>query len=256
MNKRRTMLAALTGATSLSAVWQRPVVSSVVLPAHARSSSREIVLTDVLVEGTYPGEQLAAGPFFSQQNLFGVQFSNQPAELVITSTEIIYTVDGEESRFLHGLNTLKEDSTFSFRSPESSSIAGRLSQTLISPAHALDQDVSQVVIRARILSPTLVENRNITIDSDVVSALERSVIELSFSARGTVLCPTVTIQDGATVVLGDLVVETSRSSTIEVSSVPDLLDIPYVGALFRSGDKSVKRSELCIFITPEIVDPN
>ena len=224
------------------------MVNSVVLPAHAQTSS--IVLTDVLVEGTYRGEQLAAGPFFSQKNLFGVQFLKQPAELVITSTEIIYKVGGEETRFPHGLKTLKVEPTFTYRSPESPSVVRRISQMLIPTAHARDRELELVVlIQPHIVSTPIITNRNVNIESQTKAAIEEQVINMQFSARCTTQCP-----GGGTVILSDFVIDTLLSSTIEVASVSDLLNIPSVGALFRSNDRPVNRNQLCIFLAPQIVD--
>jgi len=63
---------------------------------------------------------------------------------------------------------------------------------------------------------------------------------------------TVTIQDGATIVLGGLL--TSRQIKIE-DKVPILGDIPYVGRLFRSESEEKRNVAVIITIQAELVDP-
>jgi type IV pilus assembly protein PilQ len=61
----------------------------------------------------------------------------------------------------------------------------------------------------------------------------------------------VLVADGQTVVLGGIY-ETERRET--VSKVPFLGDIPGVGALFRSKQRTDNKAELLIFVTPRILE--
>jgi general secretion pathway protein D len=61
---------------------------------------------------------------------------------------------------------------------------------------------------------------------------------------------TVTIKDGETVVLGGLM-KTQTSNAHR--KIPILGDLPLLGGLFRSTDKSTTRTELMVFLTPKIV---
>ncbi len=63
---------------------------------------------------------------------------------------------------------------------------------------------------------------------------------------------TLTIQDGATVVLGGVM--TSRKTKIE-DKVPFLGDIPYAGRLFRSDASRTFREAVIITVNAELVDP-
>lgn len=63
---------------------------------------------------------------------------------------------------------------------------------------------------------------------------------------------TVTIQDGATIVLGGVM--TSRKSTVE-DKVPFLGDIPYAGRLFRSEAEQTFNQAVIITVQAELVDP-
>ena len=61
----------------------------------------------------------------------------------------------------------------------------------------------------------------------------------------------VLVADGQTVVLGGIY-ETERRET--VSKVPFLGDIPVVGALFRTKQRTNNKAELLIFVTPRILE--
>ncbi len=61
----------------------------------------------------------------------------------------------------------------------------------------------------------------------------------------------LSLTDGQTVLLGGFITETRSSSE---NGVPGLMDVPYVGSLFRSNSIAVQRKETLIFITPYIVN--
>ncbi len=61
----------------------------------------------------------------------------------------------------------------------------------------------------------------------------------------------VLVKDGQTVVLGGIY-ETERRETI--NKVPFLGDIPFVGAAFRSTQRTNNKAELLIFVTPRILE--
>lgn len=63
---------------------------------------------------------------------------------------------------------------------------------------------------------------------------------------------TVTIQDGATIVLGGL--RTSRRTKVE-DKVPILGDLPLAGRLFKSDSSRTFREAVLIMVTAELVDP-
>jgi type IV pilus assembly protein PilQ len=60
----------------------------------------------------------------------------------------------------------------------------------------------------------------------------------------------VLVENGGTVVLGGIYEQTERT---QVTKVPWLGDIPYVGWLFKNQAKINDKTELIIFITPRIV---
>ncbi|UCC69415.1 MAG: type II secretion system secretin GspD [Armatimonadota bacterium] len=61
---------------------------------------------------------------------------------------------------------------------------------------------------------------------------------------------TINVKDGYTVVLGGLMRDTIHRSA---SRVPLLGDIPIVGSLFRSTNSKREKSELLVFLTPQVV---
>jgi len=65
---------------------------------------------------------------------------------------------------------------------------------------------------------------------------------------------TVSVRDGETIILGGII---RNSVTSSVKKIPLLGDIPLLGNLFRSTDKSNTKTELLVFLTPRVVrDPD
>ncbi|HMV65785.1 MAG TPA: type II secretion system secretin GspD [Myxococcota bacterium] len=62
---------------------------------------------------------------------------------------------------------------------------------------------------------------------------------------------TALVADNQTMVLGGLVGSTDSESE---SKIPILGDIPVLGALFRSRTKTIRRTNLMVFLTPHIID--
>ena len=84
------------------------------------------------------------------------------------------------------------------------------------------------------------------------------VMEVS-NATGTALTPTINrnyiqtsliVGDGQTIGLGGIISDSENNSQ---SRVPLLGDIPILGALFGKTEKSVRRFEMVIFITPHVI---
>ncbi len=63
----------------------------------------------------------------------------------------------------------------------------------------------------------------------------------------------VTVRHGQTIILGNLF---HRAEEKVVSKVPLLGHIPIIGELFKSRAFKDKKTELCVFVTPRIVDPD
>ena len=59
------------------------------------------------------------------------------------------------------------------------------------------------------------------------------------------------VENGATIVLGGIF---QQVSTNDVSKVPLLGDLPFVGNLFKSTTAIEQKRELLIFVTPKIIE--
>ena len=60
----------------------------------------------------------------------------------------------------------------------------------------------------------------------------------------------VLVENGGTVVIGGIFEQTDLTS---VTKVPFLGDIPYLGNLFKTTNRTSNKTELLIFITPKMV---
>ena len=60
----------------------------------------------------------------------------------------------------------------------------------------------------------------------------------------------VLVENGGTVVIGGIFEQNERE---DVTKVPFLGDIPYLGNLFKTRTKSSTKTELLIFLTPKVV---
>lgn len=61
----------------------------------------------------------------------------------------------------------------------------------------------------------------------------------------------IRMRDGQTLILAGIIQETDRTT---VSKVPILGDIPLLGALFRSTNRTNQRQEIIVLVTPQILD--
>lgn len=89
--------------------------------------------------------------------------------------------------------------------------------------------------------------------SQEVSSAEPTVtgVTTSPTIRKRSVDTKISLRDGATIMLGGLI---SESSTDSNSGVPLLKDIPGIGNLFKSSKRSRDRTELVILITPYILN--
>jgi type II secretory pathway component GspD/PulD (secretin) len=66
----------------------------------------------------------------------------------------------------------------------------------------------------------------------------------------TTVTSTVVVKDGVTIVLGGL---KSNQISKDTRGIPYLMEIPFIGNIFKSRDEDTKKQEIAIFITPKIV---
>lgn len=60
----------------------------------------------------------------------------------------------------------------------------------------------------------------------------------------------VLVENGGTVVIGGIFELTENES---VTQVPLLGDVPYVGNLFKTRNRSTSKQEMLVFITPKVI---
>jgi type IV pilus assembly protein PilQ len=119
--------------------------------------------------------------------------------------------------------------------------------------------IPAVAFKKAVLS--LAVTPQITPDGKIIMELEikKDSVGVQFQLQGggsipsidtKALATQITVNNGETAVIGGIYEENTRG---DVTKVPVLGDIPYIGALFRNTTKSENKSELLIFITPRIV---
>ena len=64
------------------------------------------------------------------------------------------------------------------------------------------------------------------------------------------LSTTVKVRDGQLVIIGGLI---SEQRNIDENSIPGLSDLPIIGDVFKSKDKSSSKSELVVLLLPKII---
>ena len=103
------------------------------------------------------------------------------------------------------------------------------------------------------VKPTIYAGNQIDLEikQEVSEAVQNSTSGLSTPVINTRTVSTqLSLEDGATVLLGGLITENASSKT---SGLPGLQDIPGVGFLFGTQTVQATRSELFVFITPYII---
>jgi type IV pilus assembly protein PilQ len=89
--------------------------------------------------------------------------------------------------------------------------------------------------------------------SSIGSSVNTGDGEISLLQTRTLNSGEIRLRDGQTLILSGIIQESDRTS---VSKVPILGDIPILGALFRSTNKTNQRQEVVVLLTPQILDDN
>lgn len=105
------------------------------------------------------------------------------------------------------------------------------------------------------VTPQIDDSGNIVLN--VHPMLTEKVAEVSNPAGGTVPIldvretdTMVRMREGETVIIGGLIKDTKTSDT---TGVPGLMNVPFLGRLFRATDDIVQRNELVVSLTPRII---
>ncbi len=81
--------------------------------------------------------------------------------------------------------------------------------------------------------------------------VQDSVLQITLLAVRRLSSGQVRVRDGQTLILSGIIQDQDRS---EVTKVPILGDIPILGALFRSTNRTNTRQEVIVMLTPQIID--
>ncbi len=89
--------------------------------------------------------------------------------------------------------------------------------------------------------------------SSIGSTLTTADGDIALLQSRTINSGDIRLRDGQTLILSGIIQESERTS---VSKVPILGDLPILGALFRSTNKTNQRQEVVVLLTPQILNDN
>jgi len=181
-------------------------------------------------------------------NIFGLggllQALSQSSDANVLSSPNLMTLDNEEARIIVGQNV---------PIPSGSYTTNTSSATGVNAFNTFDrQDVGTVLhIKPQITDGGILKLQLYTEVSSVDQAtVNNSASNGGFSINKRSVQSTVLADDGSIVVLGGLIGDNYSAGN---SKVPLLGDIPWIGQLFRSENKSRQKDNLMIFLRPVIV---
>jgi type IV pilus assembly protein PilQ len=100
------------------------------------------------------------------------------------------------------------------------------------------------------VTPQITPEGNVMLDVDVNKDSVGRVTAAGFAIDTKHVKTQVLVENGGTVVIGGIYEQTDRE---DITKVPVLGDIPYLGNLFKNKAKTSNKTELLIFITPKVV---
>lgn len=101
------------------------------------------------------------------------------------------------------------------------------------------------------VTPQITPEGNVMLDVDVTKDSVGRVTQAGFAINTKHVRTQVLVENGGTVVIGGIYEQTDRE---DVTKVPLLGDVPYLGNLFKTKTRSSNKTELLIFITPKVVN--
>jgi type IV pilus assembly protein PilQ len=100
------------------------------------------------------------------------------------------------------------------------------------------------------VTPQITPEGNVILDVDVNKDSVGRVTAAGFAIDTKHVKTQVLVENGGTVVIGGIFEQTDRE---DITKVPVLGDVPYLGNLFKTRTKRSDKTELLIFITPKVV---
>jgi type IV pilus assembly protein PilQ len=100
------------------------------------------------------------------------------------------------------------------------------------------------------VTPQITPEGSVLLDVEVHKDSIGAAIAGTFAVNTKSVKTQVLVENGGTVVIGGIFEQTDRE---DVTKVPFLGDVPYLGNLFKTKTRIVNKTELLIFLTPKVV---
>jgi type IV pilus assembly protein PilQ len=100
------------------------------------------------------------------------------------------------------------------------------------------------------VTPQITPEGSVILDVDVTKDSRGNTTPAGFAINTKHVQTKVLVENGGTVVIGGIFEQSDRE---DVTKVPLLGDVPYLGNLFKTRTKSATKTELLIFLTPKVV---
>jgi type IV pilus assembly protein PilQ len=100
------------------------------------------------------------------------------------------------------------------------------------------------------VTPQITPEGNVILDVDVNKDSVGRATAAGFAIDTKHVRTQVLVENGGTVVIGGIFTQSERD---DVTKVPLLGDIPFLGYLFKTKTRSTSKTELLVFITPKVV---
>jgi type IV pilus assembly protein PilQ len=100
------------------------------------------------------------------------------------------------------------------------------------------------------VTPQITPEGNVILDVDVNKDSVGRATAAGFAIDTKHVKTQVLVENGGTVVIGGIFEQTDRE---DITKVPFLGDVPYLGNLFKTKTRTASKTELLIFITPKVV---
>ena len=101
------------------------------------------------------------------------------------------------------------------------------------------------------MTPQITPEGNVILDVDVNKDSVGRNTSAGFAIDTKHVRTQVLVENGGTVVIGGIYTQTEQDN---VTQVPFLGDIPYLGNLFKTRSRSSAKTELLVFITPKVIN--
>ena len=100
------------------------------------------------------------------------------------------------------------------------------------------------------VTPQITPEGNVILDVDITKDSVGRITTAGFAINTKHVKTQVLVENGGTVVIGGIFEQTDRT---DVTGVPFLKDIPYLGYLFKTTTRQTDKVELLIFLTPKVL---